>query len=116
MGARAAFSRISVEAARALVAREDVLVFDVRDAASFAQGRIGAARRLSDANLYEALTTTPKSTPVLIYCYHGNASQVYAETFADFGFREVMSMDGGFERWREIMGGESDAPGGADRP
>jgi thiosulfate/3-mercaptopyruvate sulfurtransferase len=103
------FSRIDVEAARELMRRADILVLDVRDAASYALSRIGSAQRVSDANIYEVLTGTPKSRPVLIYCYHGNASQVYAETFADFGFREVYSMDGGFERWREAMAEEGKA-------
>lgn len=100
---RATFSRISVEAARELMARDDILVLDVRDASAYALARIGSARRISDADLYEVLAGTPKARPVLIYCYHGNASQTYAQTFTDFGFREVYSMDGGFERWRELM-------------
>jgi hypothetical protein len=33
----------------------------------------------------------------MIYCYHGNASQVYASMFSDFNFREVYSVDGGYE-------------------
>ena len=33
----------------------------------------------------------------MIYCYHGNASQVYASMFADFQYNEVYSVDGGYE-------------------
>jgi thiosulfate/3-mercaptopyruvate sulfurtransferase len=115
---RATFSCISVEAAGELLARENILVLDVRDAAAYALGRIGSARRVSDANLYEVITSTPKASPVLIYCYHGNASQVYAQTFTDFGFREVYSMDGGFERWCEMMAaaGEPGSSGNVPAP
>ena len=95
----AIFRRITAEAARELMTRGDVAVLDVRDAASYGRARIGSARHVSDANLYAILTGTPKSAPVLIYCYHGRASQVYAQTFADFGFCEVYSLDGGFEAW-----------------
>jgi thiosulfate/3-mercaptopyruvate sulfurtransferase len=103
-----------VEEARALMAREDTLVFDVRDPAAYAEAHIGSARRLYDANLFEVLTGTPKSRPILVYCYHGNASQVYAQTFTDFGFREVYSMDGGFEHWCAVMG-KAEVPGSPDR-
>ncbi len=48
--------------------------------------------------------TTPKDRPVLIYCYHGNASQVRAQTFADFRFKKVYSLDGGYESWRKAQG------------
>ena len=45
------------------------------------------------------LSATPKDAPVLIYCYHGNASQEFAQIFSDFRFREVYSLDGGYEAW-----------------
>ncbi len=95
-----AFARVSVETARDLMRREAILVLDTRDAASYANARIGAAIRVSDANIEEIIGRTPKDRRVLIYCHHGNASQIIAQTFADFGFREVYSMDGGFEAWR----------------
>jgi rhodanese-related sulfurtransferase len=31
----------------------------------------------------------------LIYCYHGNASQNWAQMFADFGFTDVCDLIGG---------------------
>jgi thiosulfate/3-mercaptopyruvate sulfurtransferase len=97
------FQRIGVEAAVELLKRDEVVLLDVRDAAAYERARIGSARRVSDANLYEVLAGTPKDRPVLIYCYHGNASQTYARIFTDFGFRDVYSMDGGFERWRQAQ-------------
>jgi len=40
---------------------------------------------------------------VLLYCYHGNASQTYGQMFADFGFAEVYSLDGGFAAWQRAQ-------------
>ncbi len=100
MRPRIPFQRIDVGFAAELLPRGDVLRFDVRDAASFAQAHIDGAQHLTQRNLSELITTTAKRTPVLIYCYHGNASQEYAQTFSDFGFAEVYSLDGGFEAWR----------------
>ncbi|MBO0752428.1 MAG: hypothetical protein J2P53_09965, partial [Bradyrhizobiaceae bacterium] len=43
--------------------------------------------------------STRKTAPILIYCYRGNASQEYAKILCDFGFEDVLSLDGGFEAW-----------------
>lgn len=104
MAMRAEFARIDIARARELVKRPDTQIVDVRDAASYTRGHIGAARHVSGQNLTGVLLGLAKDRPVLIYCYHGNASQTYAQTFVDFGFREVYSLDGGFEHWQQVMG------------
>jgi thiosulfate sulfurtransferase len=38
----------------------------------------------------------------VVYCYHGQTSQGAAAYLLDQGFREVYSVIGGFERWRQI--------------
>lgn len=103
------FQRISIDEAASIMDRKDVLVFDVRDRASFESARIGSAQHLSSANLDAVIFSAPKTVPVLIYCYHGNASQIYAQMFGDFGFREVYSMDGGFDAWSKKQSGPSKA-------
>jgi thiosulfate/3-mercaptopyruvate sulfurtransferase len=100
MRPRSPFHRIDADAAAELLQRDDVLRFDVRDAGSFAQAHITGAQHLTQRNLSELITGTTRRMPILIYCYHGNASQDYAQTFSDFGFTEVYSLDGGFEAWR----------------
>ncbi len=95
------FRRIDAAAASQLLTRDQLLVLDSRDQASFDLARIASACHLSSDNLDTILLTTPKSTPVLLYCYHGNASQVYGQMFVDFGFTEVYSLDGGFEAWQQ---------------
>lgn len=102
MRPRVPFQRIDVGLAAELTRRDDVLRFDVRDAASFAEGHITGAQHLTQRNLSELITATNRRAPILIYCYHGNASQDYAQTFSDFGFTEVYSLDGGYEAWRRL--------------
>jgi thiosulfate/3-mercaptopyruvate sulfurtransferase len=97
------FHRIDVATAQQLLARGDILVLDSRDHASFEQARIESARRLSSDNLDAMLLGTPKAIPLLLYCYRGNASQIYGQMFADFGFAEVYSLDGGFEAWQRLQ-------------
>lgn len=104
MRPRTPFRRIDVPTARTVLARADVLVLDMRDAASFAVAHLEGAVRASHTNLSQLIAATPKQRPVLIYCYHGHASQEYAQTFSDFGFAEVYSLDGGYEAWQSRLG------------
>ncbi|WP_257166171.1 ankyrin repeat domain-containing protein [Bradyrhizobium sp. SRS-191] len=86
-----------------------MLRFDVRDQASFKAAHMAGAQHLTQRNLSELITGTARRTPILIYCYHGNASQEYAQTFSDFGFMEVYSLDGGYEAWRQRFPARSGA-------
>ena len=100
MRPRTPFERIDAQRAETLFSHSDLVVFDARDAGSFDKSHIDGARHLSSANLSAVLSATARNRPILIYCYHGNASQEYAQTFSDFGFSEVYSLDGGYEAWR----------------
>lgn len=100
MRQRNPFQRIDCHQAELLFGRSDLLLLDARDAGSFATSHIDGAEPLSSANLSTYLGGTLKNRPVLIYCYHGNASREYAQMFSDFAFTEVYSLDGGYEAWR----------------
>ncbi|PKO58999.1 MAG: hypothetical protein CVU25_03210 [Betaproteobacteria bacterium HGW-Betaproteobacteria-19] len=95
--------RISaVDAADMLLRHRDgvlpaLAVFDVRDERSFAAAHIPEATRLTEADFALRARGLARTTPVLVYCYHGNASRTYAQWFADFRFPEVYSVDGGYE-------------------
>lgn len=71
-------------------------VFDVRDERSYLDAHIPEAKRLTEAGFPEQIRGLVRSVPVLVYCYHGNSSQAYAQWFADFRFPEVYSVDGGY--------------------
>ncbi|MDR3469067.1 MAG: ankyrin repeat domain-containing protein [Xanthobacteraceae bacterium] len=89
-----------------------MLRLDVRDPSSFENGRMDGARHVSHANLSALIAGTAKATPILIYCYRGHASRDYAQTFSDFGFAEVYSLDGGFEAWSKAPRALDAAPPG----
>ncbi|ANX02795.1 ankyrin repeat domain-containing protein [Immundisolibacter cernigliae] len=72
-------------------------LFDTRDADSYARGHLAGAEPLAERELGQWIGRLPRAQPLLIYCYHGHASAVFAKTFADFGYAEVYSIDGGFE-------------------
>lgn len=98
-----AFRRVDAGFARGLLDKGGALVLDVRDQGSFERGHIEGAQHTSQANLFQFLSGAPKEKPVLIYCFHGNSSQVFAKTFTDFGFLEVFSLDGGYEGWKKAQ-------------
>lgn len=74
---------------------------DIRDPASYEAAHIPGAWYLNDANVEAFVEKSDKSKPVVVYCYHGNTSQGGAAYLMDHGFREVYSLIGGFERWRQ---------------
>lgn len=74
---------------------------DVRDPASFEAAHIPGAFHLSDANVEAFVARTDKTQTVVVYCYHGNASQGGAAYLMEQGFQKVYSVIGGFERWRQ---------------
>lgn len=100
MRPRTPFQRIDVEGAETLLSNGDPLVLDGRDADAFATSHIDGAQPVSSVNIGAVIATTARTRPILIYCYHGNASREYAQTFSDFGFSEVYSLDGGYDAWR----------------
>lgn len=99
MRQRTPFRRIDIEQAMSLLPRDNLLLLDARDTNSFDASHIDGAQFLSGTNLSGFLGSPEKARPILIYCYHGNASQEYAQMFSDFGFAEVYSLDGGYDAW-----------------
>ena len=100
---RRGFLRIDAGRAADLIDRArlgqlpDLALFDVRDRGSFERHHVDGAAHLTEAALGDVFGRIPRAAPVLIYCYHGNASQAFAGMFADFRYAEVYSVDGGFE-------------------
>tara|TARA_R110000868_G_scaffold4278_5_gene27120 strand:+ start:44670 stop:45491 length:822 start_codon:yes stop_codon:yes gene_type:complete len=90
---------LSVTEAEAMLYDGPMLLLDMRDFRSYLSGHHPAALHLNDSNLRALIKHTARSVPVLIYCYHGHASQDMAQLFSDFGFTSCYSLDGGYEAW-----------------
>jgi len=107
--------RISAaDAADLLVRREQgvlpaLAVFDVRDAARYAAGHIPGAEHLAEHGFGAVTMRLPRTTPVLVYCYHGNASRSWAAMFAEFRYPEVYSVDGGYDAFAAALAGRRSA-------
>jgi rhodanese-related sulfurtransferase len=97
------YKRVSIFTTNNLIQEKKPIIFDARDAASYQDAHIPNAIFLSDQKLKSTVRRTARDRAILVYCYHGKASQDIAKLLADFGFSEVYSMDGGFESWRKEM-------------
>ena len=97
------FKRINCQEARDLLATnaDKLQIIDIRDEESFANGHIKGARHIHNSNVQEFLNDAEFEQPLLVYCYHGNMSQSAAAYFAEQGFDQTYSLDGGFEAWDE---------------
>ena len=94
------FQRISIAAARDIIAAGDAQVVDVRDEQAYASSRVANATHLNNTNLQDFIQDADPDKPVIVYCYHGNSSQGAAAFLVEKGFEQVYSVDGGFEHWR----------------
>lgn len=99
------FTRISVQKAHEIIGiGNNVTIVDIRDPASFAQGHIAQARSVNNENIKDFIQENDKKIPLICYCYHGISSQQAANFFADQGFKQVFSIDGGWEEWNNAYG------------
>ena len=102
MRTRIPFRRVDGEQALTLLRHPKLALYDVRLKDDYDNGHLPGARHLTVTGLSDVIARTPKATPILIYCYHGYASQEYAQALSDFGFEEVYSLDGGYAQWGRL--------------
>ncbi len=95
--------------AQELMTGRDLVVADVRDRDSYEEAHIANAIHLSMARMQEFCEAADQSKPILVYCYHGITSQSVAQHLVEQGFREVYSLSGGFETWKEHHSSSSSA-------
>ena len=94
------YQRIDASTALELMQNESAVVVDIRDPASYAAGHIAGAQRLDNETVAAFIADTDRASPVIVCCYHGNASQQAAQFLAQQGFERSYSLDGGFKGWR----------------
>jgi sulfur-carrier protein adenylyltransferase/sulfurtransferase len=82
---------------------DDVVLLDVREADEYEQGAIPGALHLPRGQLeFQVEGRIPdKSAPVVVYCAAGVRSAFAAKTLTDLGYSDVVSLVGGFNRWKD---------------
>ena len=94
--------QIQINRAKEKLDRREALFVDVRDPGSYRAAHIPGAVHLHDGNVQEFVENIDKEAAVVVYCYHGNSSLGAAAYFIENGFKNVASMSGGFEAWRQV--------------
>ena len=94
------FKHINVNELQAVLADKSHVVVDIRDAGSFASGRITDATHLTNESLGDFIREADPDAPVVVCCYHGISSQQAAQFLVSQDFTDVYSLDGGFTEWQ----------------
>lgn len=78
-------------------------VLDVREPDEFQEGALVAAVHIPRGHLEAQIESrlVDKDQPVVVYCAGGVRSAFAARTLQELGYRDVVSMAGGFGRWKD---------------
>ena len=101
--ARAGIVEITPAEAEAKMQDANVIFLDVREADEHEQGTIPGAHHIPRGFLELQVEgrIPDRSAEVIIYCAGGIRSALAAQTMQDLGFKNVSSMIGGFNRWKD---------------
>lgn len=91
--------RLSLGETRQLISEGGLTILDIRDEQSYAEGHLPDALHINAINMVTFIANQDKESPLLLYCYHGHSSISAAGYFAEKGFKQCYSMDGGYEAW-----------------
>ena len=82
-------------------AKEDFLLIDVREKEEAARGMIPGAVHLSRGVLEVNIdqVTTDKGRKMVLYCGGGSRSALAAVNLKKMGFKNVISLEGGWRAW-----------------
>lgn len=110
--ANATVPKVTPAEAKAMIAKGDALVVDVRDGTEVAaSGKVAGAVPVSRGMLeFRADPESPyhdkrfdKAKPVILYCASGGRSALSGKTLKDMGYAEVYNL-GAFKDWAESGG------------
>ncbi|MHB2029752.1 MAG: molybdopterin-synthase adenylyltransferase MoeB [Acidimicrobiales bacterium] len=78
-------------------------VLDVREPDEYEQGALPGAVHVPRGNLEFSIEgrLTDKNAPIAVYCAGGARSAFAAKTLQELGYREVVSVIGGFNKWKD---------------
>jgi rhodanese-related sulfurtransferase len=89
---------------RRQVAGERLLLIDVREDSEWGQGHAQGATHLGKGIIERDIEqlVPARDAEIILYCGGGYRSALAADALQKMGYRNVVSMDGGWRRWREL--------------
>jgi sulfur-carrier protein adenylyltransferase/sulfurtransferase len=78
-------------------------ILDVREPDEYEQGALPGAVHVPRGQLEFSVEgrLTDKNAPIAVYCAGGTRSAFAAKTLQDLGYQDVVSMAGGFNKWKD---------------
>ena len=101
--AKAEITEIDTASAEARIAAGGVVVLDVREPDEFDQGALAGVVHIPRGHLEAQVESriVDKTAPVIAYCAGGVRSAFAARTLQELGYTDVVSMIGGFGKWKD---------------
>ncbi|MEY3357426.1 MAG: putative molybdopterin synthase sulfurylase MoeB [Actinomycetota bacterium] len=101
--AKSQITEVDTAVAADTIAAGNAVVLDVREPDEFEQGALPEVIHIPRGHLEAQVETRiiDKSTPVVVYCAGGVRSAFAAKTLQELGYTNVVSMAGGFGKWKD---------------
>jgi molybdopterin/thiamine biosynthesis adenylyltransferase/rhodanese-related sulfurtransferase len=99
---KAQIREVDPATAETQLGRPGIIVLDVREPDEYEQGALPGALHIPRGHLESQVESriTDREAPIVIYCAAGVRSAFAARTLEELGYRDVVSMAGGFGRWK----------------
>ena len=100
---KAEIREVDTATAEEQIERPDTIVLDVREPDEYDQGALPRALHIPRGHLESQVEgrIPNHDAPVVIYCAAGVRSAFAARTLQELGYTDVVSMAGGFGRWKD---------------
>jgi sulfur-carrier protein adenylyltransferase/sulfurtransferase len=101
--AKAGITEVTTAEAEERLPRPGTVVLDVREPDEYDQGALPGALHIPRGHLESQVEgkVLDRDAPIIVYCAGGVRSAFAAKTLQELGYRDVVSMDGGFGRWKD---------------
>src|SRR5437870_7385125 len=86
----------------AMADRQGTVVLDVREPDEYEQGALPGAVHIPRGHLESQIENRvpDRDAPIVVYCAGGTRSAFAAKTLTELGYTDVVSMKGGFNKWK----------------
>ena len=101
--AKSKIQEIDTQTAATKIDASQVVVLDVREPDEYEQGALPNVVHIARGHLEAQIETkiVDKSVEVIVYCAGGVRSAFAAKTLQDLGYTNVLSMAGGYGKWKD---------------
>lgn len=103
--AKQQITEVDVANAKKLIEEGEIAIIDTREESEYAAGHLDKAMSLPRGVLEFKIGSNPeladKAKPILIYCRTGGRASLAALSLKKLGYKNVVSMAGGYEAWQK---------------